>query len=243
MTLYEFVSDEDMHEAMRKTDHHPHCMPVFYSIRHHLTARFPAGPIRLFGYPSENPSLWFVLRQNIHVNDHILIWPSPHAVIAERQFDDAFKQFCEQHPIRERNVFLVIGNLTEMFLAALRSNYDFIPTVYPTHMYYMNNEQQKLVNELELKLPSGYYFDDVNPSRDASIINGTWIHAREGDLQQTTEKLKCLPSAIIRCGNEAISFEMCDPSGFQNHLFTIEQHRRKGLGAAVELRLSQKCIR
>ncbi|VDM29869.1 unnamed protein product [Toxocara canis] len=67
MTLYEFVSDEDMHEAMRKTDHHPHCMPVFYSIRHHLTARFPAGPIRLFGYPSENPSLWFVLRQNIHV--------------------------------------------------------------------------------------------------------------------------------------------------------------------------------
>ncbi|VDM51503.1 unnamed protein product [Toxocara canis] len=53
-------------------------------------------------------------------------------------------------------------------------------------MYYMNNEQQKLVNELELKLPSGYYFDDVNPSRDASIINGTWIHAREGDLQQTT---------------------------------------------------------
>ncbi|VDK55676.1 unnamed protein product [Anisakis simplex] len=51
-----------------------------------------------------------------------------------------------------------------------------------------------------------------------------------------------MPSALVRHGKEAVSFEMCDPSGFQNHLFTIEQHRGKGLGTAVEMRLCQQCI-
>lgn len=55
--------------------------------------------------------------------------------------------------------------------------------------------------------------------------------------------MKCLPSAIIRYGDKPVSFEMCDPMGVHNHLFTLEEHRRKGLGTTVELRLSQKCIK
>uniref|UniRef100_A0A914R779 Glycine N-acyltransferase-like protein n=1 Tax=Parascaris equorum TaxID=6256 RepID=A0A914R779_PAREQ len=146
--------------------------------------------------------------------EHIIIWPNPHITIVEEQFND--------------------------FLKFIHSKSNFSPLLYPTHLYFMNEEQQKLVNELELKLPKGYRFDEVDPTNDANIINQTWRHASDGDLQQTTEKLKCLPSAIIRY---AVSFEMSDPMGAHNHLYTLDEHRRKGLGTTVELRLSQKCIK
>ncbi len=55
-------------------------------------------------------------------------------------------------------------------------------------------------------------------------------------------KLRNLPSAIVLYKGKAVAFEMVEPSGYENHLFTIPEHRRKGLGTAVELRLSQKCI-
>jgi hypothetical protein len=56
-------------------------------------------------------------------------------------------------------------------------------------------------------------------------------------------KLQHLPSAIVLNQGSPVAFEMCDPSGFANHLFTIPKHRRKGLGTAVELRFCQNCIR
>ncbi|EYC11723.1 hypothetical protein Y032_0050g2064 [Ancylostoma ceylanicum] len=36
---------------------------------------------------------------------------------------------------------------------------------------------------------------------------------------------------------------MIDPLGFVNHLFVLEQHRRKGLGNIIELDLAKKVIR
>uniref|UniRef100_A0A1I7Z381 Glycine N-acyltransferase-like protein n=1 Tax=Steinernema glaseri TaxID=37863 RepID=A0A1I7Z381_9BILA len=36
---------------------------------------------------------------------------------------------------------------------------------------------------------------------------------------------------------------MCHPCAFQNHLFVLEDHRRRGLGNAVEMRLSQLCVK
>lgn len=35
---------------------------------------------------------------------------------------------------------------------------------------------------------------------------------------------------------------MVDPAGFMNNQYVFEQHRRKGLGTAVEVQLAQKCI-
>uniref|UniRef100_A0A914ZEK2 Glycine N-acyltransferase-like protein n=3 Tax=Parascaris univalens TaxID=6257 RepID=A0A914ZEK2_PARUN len=243
MLLREFISDEEMHEAMRLTNQPPHLMPIFYSIRHHLMKTFPASPIRLFGYPSDEPLVWFIHRRNIYVKEHIIIWPNPHITIVEEQFNDALQQFFEHYTLEEASTGLLPDNLTEMFLKFIHSKSNFSPLLYPTHLYFMNEEQQKLVSELELKLPKGYRFDEVDPTNDANIINQTWRHASDGDLQQTTEKLRCLPSAIIRYGDKAVSFEMSDPMGAHNHLYTLDEHRRKGLGTTVELRLSQKCIK
>uniref|UniRef100_A0A914EQC9 Uncharacterized protein n=1 Tax=Acrobeloides nanus TaxID=290746 RepID=A0A914EQC9_9BILA len=61
----------------------------------------------------------------------------------------------------------------------------------------------------------------------------------------TVAKLKYMPYSIIRKEGEPnpVAFELMDPSGFLNHHYTQLEHRRKGLGAAVELDLAQNSLR
>uniref|UniRef100_A0A1I7W9T8 Glycine N-acyltransferase-like protein n=1 Tax=Heterorhabditis bacteriophora TaxID=37862 RepID=A0A1I7W9T8_HETBA len=63
------------------------------------------------------------------------------------------------------------------------------------------------------------------------------------DLTLSDAKLARLPSACIRREGKPVAFEMVDPAGFFNNQFVFEEHRRKGLGTAVETWLSHKCIR
>lgn len=55
-------------------------------------------------------------------------------------------------------------------------------------------------------------------------------------------KLKNLPSACIRYKDEPVVFEMSDHCGPMNHLYTLKDHRKKGLGTALENALAQRLI-
>uniref|UniRef100_A0AC34FSM7 Glycine N-acyltransferase-like protein n=1 Tax=Panagrolaimus sp. ES5 TaxID=591445 RepID=A0AC34FSM7_9BILA len=58
-------------------------------------------------------------------------------------------------------------------------------------------------------------------------------------------KLRRMPNSLVRekKTDEAIAFELVDSSGFMNHLFTLPEHRNKGIGYAVETDLCIKLIR
>uniref|UniRef100_A0A1I7Z5N7 Glycine N-acyltransferase-like protein n=1 Tax=Steinernema glaseri TaxID=37863 RepID=A0A1I7Z5N7_9BILA len=113
------------------------------------------------------------------------------------------------------------------------------------HQFYMNPEQQEKVMELSSLsegLPEGYHFDQVDLEKDAEVITNTWPHSGPAELLQTKLKLQYGPYALVRLEDEAVAFEISSPFGSQNHLFVFEAHRRKGLGRAVERKLSKGCI-
>jgi GNAT superfamily N-acetyltransferase len=95
---------------------------------------------------------------------------------------------------------------------------------------------------MDIKLPDGYQFYNLDPELDAPLVSETWIHRRDDDLPYTQGKLKYLPSVGVKFGDRLVSFEMVCPSGSMNHLYTLPEFRGKGLGTAVELKLCQKLI-
>uniref|UniRef100_A0A914Z099 Glycine N-acyltransferase-like protein n=1 Tax=Panagrolaimus superbus TaxID=310955 RepID=A0A914Z099_9BILA len=119
---------------------------------------------------------------------------------------------------------------------------------FPCHYYYMTPVQQQMLIENYkngVPLPEGYYFDKADVEKDAQVILNTWRHAASGDLETTKAKLQRMPNSLVRekQRNEAISFELVDLSGFMNHLFTLPEHRNKGIGSAVETDLCIKLIK
>lgn len=58
-------------------------------------------------------------------------------------------------------------------------------------------------------------------------------------------KIRNLPTSLVRDKKtgDAVSFELVDSTGFLNHLFTLPEHRNRGIGAAVEVNLCLKLIR
>uniref|UniRef100_A0AC34GHV1 N-acetyltransferase domain-containing protein n=1 Tax=Panagrolaimus sp. ES5 TaxID=591445 RepID=A0AC34GHV1_9BILA len=120
---------------------------------------------------------------------------------------------------------------------------------YPCCTYYMTDAQKaQLVKDYAndiIPLPEGYTFDEVNVEKDSEIITQTWKHAGPGDLESTKAKLKHFPSSLVRekTSGKPIAWEMIDMSGLCNHLFTLPEHRNKGIGSAVEKDLCLKLIR
>lgn len=53
-----------------------------------------------------------------------------------------------------------------------------------------------------------------------------------------------MPYSLIReKSGLAVAFELLDPSWQFTHQYVMPEHRRKGLGNAIERDLCQKCIR
>ncbi|KAE9549111.1 hypothetical protein FO519_007672 [Halicephalobus sp. NKZ332] len=108
----------------------------------------------------------------------------------------------------------------------------------PACFYYMTEDQKKKLLDFTkngLPLAGGYVFDKVDPEKDGEGINNTWTHAKPEDLEITKYKLIHFSHSLIRLEStgEAVSYEMSD-SGYIHHLYTMPEHRRKGLGDAVE---------
>ncbi|KAK0427375.1 hypothetical protein QR680_010197 [Steinernema hermaphroditum] len=157
-------------------------------------------------------------------------------------FEDCLRTYPD---VFERGVKMasskVAQNAFQVFLKAQPGT--FKPNYDPCSCFYMTQKQQDKVMDLHIALPEGYRFDKADIEKDAEIITNTWIHSGPNEIEQTIMKLKYNPSALVRRGEEAVGFEMANFFGAQNHLFVLEDHRRKGLGRAVELKMSQECIK
>ncbi|KAK0408700.1 hypothetical protein QR680_004108 [Steinernema hermaphroditum] len=169
--------------------------------------------------------------------------------IREAEAEEFFPLFeeCEKaYPlIYEGPLFLAAADLvSEAFKAFLAPRkIEFTTRKNPVQCFYMTPAQQEKVMALNIALPEGYRFDKANLEKDAEVITNTWIHSGPYELEQTKLKLKYCPSALVRFGNEPVGFEISTPFGIQNHLFVVEDHRQKGLGKAVEMKMSQECIK
>ncbi|KAK6031808.1 hypothetical protein OSTOST_02027 [Ostertagia ostertagi] len=115
---------------------------------------------------------------------------------------------------------LIIGKeeLVKAYTCLMRNVVcDLEETNLSMELFYMNEKQCRLTMNEKIPLsplPDGYYFDE----------------------------LVRLPSICVRHNGTAVAFEMMDPAGFFNNQFVFPEHRRKGIGAAIESKLIQRCV-
>ncbi|KAK0404784.1 hypothetical protein QR680_017624 [Steinernema hermaphroditum] len=231
----------------------PLCLYTYHVMRGAIRGLFPESPVFVFHRDlADDLDVWMTIRIVRYLPPELTLESNSertnfedHREILENLFNELHERFPALLNGERRYLLIGAKPLQKIYAKYMEEKLEGVyrPVNYPTFLYYMNEEQQKQVVKMELPLPEGYKFDEVDPDTDAERITKTWIHARAGDLEQTRSKLRNLPSALIRHEKDgAVAFEMCHPCEFQNHLFVLEEHRQKGLGTAIEMRLSQLCI-
>ena len=87
-------------------------------------------------------------------------------------------------------------------------------------------------------LPDNYYYSELSIN-DVSIINDTWAYKSKTSFDMIKMMIQCLPCIGIKyknpCNQEEIlvSWSLTYDYGAIGMLFTLENHRGKGLGQAV----------
>uniref|UniRef100_A0A915PZ76 Glycine N-acyltransferase-like protein n=1 Tax=Setaria digitata TaxID=48799 RepID=A0A915PZ76_9BILA len=245
-TVREFVSDDDLDYVISMLYYQPYMIPIYNAVRIYrsssLVFQFPTN-FRIFCYPSVEPKLWFVHSKDPFRIELLNVWSLPWKNINEEEFLDAFNQLTKLIHLSKEVLVVSPDFLSDKISIYVKSKSSYIESSYPTYVYYMDKKQREIVLNEELHLPGGYYYKDNKAEEDAPIISDTWQYGTKGNYQSTAEKLRILPNVIIRYQEKPVAYEMFTTTGFFHHHFVHEEHRRRGLGKLVELRLGQKAIR
>ncbi|CAI5454885.1 unnamed protein product [Caenorhabditis angaria] len=247
-SLFEVTTREHFARVKALTSKHIETIYFPFSIQTEIEKSFPESPIRLFVYPCvANPKYVFMFKNNLYIKPYCAIALFPDHQIDRLEMIDLICEFRTRVFGTKRQAHLMIAEelIIKLYGVAMRmGSTDWNHSDLKLSLFYMTDSNKKIAMKSQLpKLPMGYYYDDIDPSEEAEHVNNTWKHAGPGDLEQTTAKLNRLPSSCIRFDGQPVAFEMIDPAGFFNNQYVFEDHRRKGLGNAVEIDLIQKAIR
>ncbi|KAH7714554.1 hypothetical protein AAVH_18102 [Aphelenchoides avenae] len=105
----------------------------------------------------------------------------------------------------------------------------------------MTQQQVDAVSALKQQLPDGYSMVKMDAEGDAQFVTDCWKFKMPNEVGEK----RAIPSyaAGHDASGELAAFELIDvSSGYMFHLFTMEEHRKKGLANAVELANCRLCI-
>ncbi|GMR45424.1 hypothetical protein PMAYCL1PPCAC_15619 [Pristionchus mayeri] len=110
--------------------------------------------------------------------------------------------------------------------------------------YFMDEEQQRKLIETEFDAPAGFHVDTVDTARDFEQIHAVWKYNEIAPPEILRYRIARLPSVSIRTYHGCIAaWELTHAFGQLSHLFTLEQHRGKGLGLLAENLIAQIFVR
>lgn len=191
-----------------------------------------------------------MIKDNEHIKPYCMIAQTAGTTLERRELYDCIREFRVRAfgSLDSNRAHLIIGKeeLVKAYTCLMRNVVcDLEENNLNMELFYMNEKQCRMaLNEQtpQPALPDGYYFDEVDPIIEGELINSTWQHAQDGDHEQTIAKLLRLPSICVRHNGEPVAFEMVDPAGFFNNQFVFPEHRRRGIGAAIESKLVHRCV-
>ncbi|RCN25744.1 hypothetical protein ANCCAN_28541 [Ancylostoma caninum] len=200
--------------------------------------------VKLFAYPSSTPTYWFLL--NIQKN------AAPFVIVAQdgdsydkNTFLTALKLFSAKTGILETEEQIEFGaeaHLMHEIAKFVMQQEGHRPGIRREHhVFYMTPDQMERVQKVECSLPYG--FEESNLTlEDAEEV------CIQSDCEQPIElvrqRIEYLPSSCIRQSSTGVvvSRELRSFSGAMVDQYTMPEHRRQGLGQAVEISLAQKII-
>uniref|UniRef100_A0A8R1HRF2 Glycine N-acyltransferase-like protein n=1 Tax=Caenorhabditis japonica TaxID=281687 RepID=A0A8R1HRF2_CAEJA len=246
-TLIEITTRENLIRAQAQCSRDISAIYFPFSIHTQLEESFPESPVRVFVYPNlSHPKMFFMFKNNEFIKATLALAQVSGTSMNRIELVELIQEFRTRVFGAQRQPHLVIAeeHLIKMYSVAMRlSSSNWNNNDLRLSLFYMTEKQKKFALTSSLpNVPQGYYYDDIDPIEEAEIVNSTWKHAGAGDLEQTMAKLIRLPSSCVRYNGKPVAFEMIDPAGFFNNQYVFEDHRRKGLGNAVEMDLIHKCL-
>uniref|UniRef100_A0A1I7YSJ6 Glycine N-acyltransferase-like protein n=1 Tax=Steinernema glaseri TaxID=37863 RepID=A0A1I7YSJ6_9BILA len=224
------------------------CPANYHGLKSYLAGKFPELALRFWHKKIGDSDVYLAAGTRDSLPSFMVMeCKELHVEANEAEFFPLFEECLAAFPdLLERGVqfcssVVMSPNAFKSFLDQQEGNWKRKPN--PCSCFLMTAKQQEKVMELSISLPEGYRFDAPDIEKDGQIITDTWIHSGPNEIAQTIMKLKYHPSALVRQGDDAVGFEMANFFGAQNHLYVLEGHRQKGLGRAVELKMSQECIK
>ncbi|GMR44612.1 hypothetical protein PMAYCL1PPCAC_14807, partial [Pristionchus mayeri] len=213
-----------------------------------LTGGFPKEYLRFYGFPSARPVYLFIVEVAEFRFPHI------HARTPSGGHDSDLLEHGLKALLKELDPLIAkhgrLGmdadtTVREAFFKLQREGAPF-ETVYSGDFfpYYMNEQQRTDILKKEYAAPKGYEIGAVDASTDYKFIHAMWPYGAYAPEELTRERLTHLPSVCIRdADGNLVAWELTHSSGVMTHLFTVAEHRGRGLGALAENLLSQILIR
>ncbi|KAH7693143.1 Protein T10B10.4 a, partial [Aphelenchoides avenae] len=221
-----------------------------FSIRNLAECKFLSFPARAFLHSDPSGSeLYFVVRNtpNRVFTTVACIVTAKFDVDAVHKSLDGVLRRCNDWFTRGRyNLLYGVESAVNLFIGWVKQRScgkDFHFT--PTHLFYMTQQQMDTVDAMKHQLPDGYSMVKMDAERDAQFVTDCWKFKLPKEVVRTKETLQAIPSYAVKhdASGELAAFELIDvSSGYMYHLFTTEQHRRKGLANAVELANCRLCM-
>ncbi|KAH7706496.1 Protein T10B10.4 a [Aphelenchoides avenae] len=114
----------------------------------------------------------------------------------------------------------------------------------PCSMFYMTSEKMDCVKASGTALPNGYSRVKLDPDKHAAFISQNWKFSQADETKRTAAKLRHIPTYGVQHDDTGAlaSFALIDAYGSLHHLYTMPEHRRKGLSKVVEAECSKSCI-
>ncbi|KAH7716416.1 Protein T10B10.4 a [Aphelenchoides avenae] len=114
----------------------------------------------------------------------------------------------------------------------------------PCSMFYMTRDHMDHVMASNAALPDGYSIVKLDPDKHAAFISQKWKFAQADEIKRTEAKLRHIPAFGVQYDDtgELASFALIDAYGSLHHLYTMPEHRRKGLSKVVEVECVKSCI-
>uniref|UniRef100_A0AC35TT56 Glycine N-acyltransferase-like protein n=1 Tax=Rhabditophanes sp. KR3021 TaxID=114890 RepID=A0AC35TT56_9BILA len=245
--VVQIVPNEELPQYLVELANKKELLIIYHSVDSELKNLFPDCKHYFFKGIHGEGVIHFVFRIQRFVIPFVLISTTENVQISSQDLNNIFQEVFERiHSLHSFKSTLVLGPsyITKLYN---RWKADYlchdVEQEWPTCLYYMTQDQIQLTVDSDITLPSEYHLSNDISNEEALFINNTWKNAKEGDAEQSAAKLKYLPFGCAKTvDNKLASYVMTDPAGFLTHLYTVEEHRYKGLGTAVELEACKKMI-
>ncbi|VDO23218.1 unnamed protein product, partial [Haemonchus placei] len=211
--LQQHFSKDALGKALERLSTNPRHLLFYHPVKFELRRTFPFTKLHLYSHQTNDTTYWLINSCSFFRDTPIFTYDG---VYNENDFLRAFDAFQNRHDLFGKSYPIIVAEdkITNAIFSQMSSmDHDIIKHNYACHLFYMTDEQQKLVMQERLQVPEGYTIG--------------------------TEKIRRLPSVCVRKDGHMVGFYGIEALGWLNHQFVFQEHRHKGLGTLLELAHAQ----
>uniref|UniRef100_A0A914CAR9 Glycine N-acyltransferase-like protein n=1 Tax=Acrobeloides nanus TaxID=290746 RepID=A0A914CAR9_9BILA len=214
-----------------------------------------ASDTEITAFLHENPSgeqLWIIVRVNRFMLNYLIFGSQSGAKFEQKSLFSALNMLAGRFPelfySNEPVIIQILHDFYENYYKAwLLLNFprSIVELKQEDHLFYMDKIQQEILEDVDNKLSSDYYFDEKFSEEDLEKITFTWQFAEFSHVHHFRSSLSGLPFSLVRSKKNAelVGWALLDPSGYIRHHYVLPDHRQKGIGSAIEKDICKKCLK